>query len=130
MLIIALFYIQMHFGAATTTFTFAPMITGTVLLYGRHVHLPQSTARLFNYLGEISYPMYLCHIAVYVILAAHARAITDEHSGLPFIVALCSAIAIYHLVDVPIRRIARKSKPIAATEQVTATIAHIPAVSR
>lgn len=71
------------------------------LRYGEHIYLSERMSALFEYLGNLSYPLYLCHICVFVAL----RGIFNITNGFAHLfVSLVASALLYHLVDRPVRK--------------------------
>jgi peptidoglycan/LPS O-acetylase OafA/YrhL len=63
--------------------------------------MPRVLARLLNYLGDLSYPLYLVHVP----MMAWVSRWTTWFDPYAFIgVSLGAAVLLYHLVDAPLRR--------------------------
>jgi peptidoglycan/LPS O-acetylase OafA/YrhL len=72
---------------------------------GGAIELPIFWRRLFNYLGDISYPVYLLHTGVYGLLKM--AGIFGWEIAVP--VVLLASAACYHAVDFPFRKALAKS---------------------
>ncbi len=86
-------------------FTYVGAIS--VVIFASELHLPKRLLDSLNYLGEISYPLYVFH-APFFLLFAGVLGFTSA----PLLVglALLGSIGFYHLVDKPIRLRGRRSK--------------------
>lgn len=72
------------------------------LFYAPQIRLPDRMAAWMMYAGELSYPLYLCHLTVIIFLCQwHIPKI------LIFVLAPLVAAAFYHGVDLPFRRYRR-----------------------
>lgn len=80
----------------------------TVCALGSDVRteLPPLLSRVLSYLGEISYPLYLTHVASFVVINRLFGADLHQFTGVYFVAALAVAAAVYHLVELPCRRLA------------------------
>jgi len=65
--------------------------------------------KYLTYGGELSYPLYILHYAVLVLLAASG---IHRSAALYVCVTIIVAVAAYHLIDVPIRVRSRKPRPV------------------
>lgn len=79
-------------------FTYAS--TALVVMYARFIKLPATVLNGLNYLGDLSYPLYLFHVSA-LIFAACVLHIRGEFKLAGF--TLLVSMAAYHLVDVPLR---------------------------
>ncbi|MGJ4996380.1 acyltransferase family protein [Bradyrhizobium sp. HKCCYLS3077] len=63
-------------------------------------------AAMFDYLGEISFPLYILHYPVlFVVSSSLFKAYPDLNSGVVHVViSLTAAVLAYHLVDKPLRK--------------------------
>ena len=77
------------------------IISAAILAYSTNVCIPKFLSQIFQYLGDLSYPLYLFHFPSIFF----GFAVLDIHSsiGLIFVSLLVSIIA-YHLIDVPLRK--------------------------
>jgi peptidoglycan/LPS O-acetylase OafA/YrhL len=80
---------------------FTYVATVALILFSDAVELPTNVLALFDYAGELSYPVYIFHVPVLLLCFA----VLGIHSSLAMAAAvlLCSAL-FYHVVDQPIRR--------------------------
>ncbi|MGJ4928687.1 acyltransferase family protein [Bradyrhizobium sp. HKCCYLRH3095] len=80
-----------------------------ILFMPPNLALRRSTARLLTYLGDLGYPLYLSHYPVMFIVAS--TVMHDSHVWFDGIVyglfAMTVAMAIYHIIDRPLRRFGR-----------------------
>jgi peptidoglycan/LPS O-acetylase OafA/YrhL len=56
-----------------------------------------------NYLGNVSYPLYLCHYSMLVLIGA-AIPVRAALTPLLYVASVVAAVIIYHCVDAPLRR--------------------------
>jgi peptidoglycan/LPS O-acetylase OafA/YrhL len=89
-----------------------PLVNGGILALGtyllvcgvligvKNIKLPRAVLNVFNYLGDISYPLYLFHMPA-LIFSKYVLKI-DNAFELMFI-ALLTSVFFYHTVDVPLR---------------------------
>ncbi len=81
------------------------LIGSLVIVFSSSIKVPKSLDGVLNYLGEISYPLYLFHfptlIFSYTILGVRN---SFSHAFLALVVSL----VFYHLVEVPVRRLRTK----------------------
>ncbi len=62
----------------------------------RKTRLPAAVTRFANYLGDLSYPMYLIHFPVFIFAALYL----DLHAAVPLVgLALVATVVAFHLVD-------------------------------
>lgn len=96
----------------------------TVFAFGRGDISRVLKTRVFQFLGEISYSLYLCHMLVFLYAYWNLRAPEPAFVSvaLPIAISLACAAFLWRYVEVPardaVRRIGRKSKPL--PEGVTA----------
>jgi peptidoglycan/LPS O-acetylase OafA/YrhL len=75
------------------------------LWYGKEVRLTLSAARILTWLGEISYPLYVTHYTVLILLSQTALAkIGYVAVPLIWLCTLSIATAFYYVIDVPLRK--------------------------
>ena len=70
------------------------------LIFGRRINLGPRKSTILNYLGDLSYPLYLTHVPALCLCMGYFRA---THSYVPAIVALLAAVTLLHVVDRPLR---------------------------
>lgn len=75
-------------------------MSSLVLIFAPHIRGPKVLLNIFNYLGDISYPLYLFHSPTLIVASA---ALGIKNSTTLVFVTLLVAMAFYHAVDVPIR---------------------------
>jgi peptidoglycan/LPS O-acetylase OafA/YrhL len=88
-------------------------ITAFVLIVAERVTVRRSLHRLFNFLGDWSYPLYLFHFASFVVMlrfGSTRSVITLSGAFIISLLALC-------LVDLPARRLFRQQKSPAILER-------------
>lgn len=72
------------------------------IVAGRHVYLPGRVRSVLDYLGDISYPLYLIHYPIIVLLAG----VVGVRTQLPLVAAsLAASVICLHLFERPMRRI-------------------------
>lgn len=71
------------------------------------VRLPAMVSRLFDFLGDASYPLYLTHSATYVIVGLLFGRYLHDNTGVYYVSACVVAAAFLYLFDLPVRRRAR-----------------------
>jgi peptidoglycan/LPS O-acetylase OafA/YrhL len=101
-------------------------VTVLLITCAPKIHLPDKVVIVLTYLGELSYPIYLVHIPVYVVLLAHFR---DTFALHPWLVpigpacAILAAVFIYHVIDRPGRKFLLEKfgfrRPLAAMHTAT-----------
>jgi peptidoglycan/LPS O-acetylase OafA/YrhL len=79
---------------------FTYFFSSLVLIYSPYVKLPKPLLNIFNYLGDISYPLYLFHIPTFI-FSYSVLGIKDSIS-LVFLALLVSML-FYHAIDRPLR---------------------------
>ena len=81
------------------------------MIYSPQCRLSPRAARLLNYGGDVSYPLYLCHMPTLVLLSLTWGNFLNLHpeSLLAQIFSLV-AVFVYHAVDAPMRRYARRRR--------------------
>ncbi len=75
--------------------------TALIVAYAAYVPLPRWLARLFSYLGDLSYPLYLLHLPAFLLGQVFGQV---QNSILLMGAALILAMVAYHAIDVPVRR--------------------------
>lgn len=78
--------------------TFTYSLSALALIYPSSISLPESLLKAFNYLGELSYPLYLFHTLA--ILLGYAF-LGFRSSFSLFVLCLLFSAFFYHVVDVP-----------------------------
>lgn len=76
------------------------VFSGLVLAFAASIQLPKPLLKSFNYLGDLSYPIYLFHMPTFLLL--YKSGVTSSVS-LTFVSLLVSML-FYHLVDVPLKQ--------------------------
>ena len=80
---------------------FTYILTVTMIIFADRIRIDEQLARFASYLGELSYPLYIVHVPVFIL----TYALTDRPGGLGLEgCALIGAMLAYHLIDLPIRR--------------------------
>jgi peptidoglycan/LPS O-acetylase OafA/YrhL len=77
------------------------------IAYATHIHLPKNVGRILTYLGEISYPLYLVHFPLYIIIFGCFHDFLEPHPRSIVIypaAAIIASILIYHVIDRPARK--------------------------
>ena len=87
-------------GYNTRLSLFTYVLATAVVVFARDLRIPQRLLGVMNYLGELSYPLYVLHIPIFIFSAA-VLGITSA----PVLVglALLGAAAFYHGLDRPLR---------------------------
>ncbi|QLE45629.1 acyltransferase (plasmid) [Nostoc sp. C052] len=79
---------------------FAFFITSVSVVYSSEIKLPQALIKLFDYLGNVSYPLYLFHFPTLIF----SYSVLGSKNAFALVTSsLFVSIFFYHLVDVPIR---------------------------
>lgn len=87
-------------GGMAAAFTFS--LTAFVLLFVDHITLKDPRLlRFFNYLGDLSFPLFMCHFPLVVLLNGIWGI---QKSTILFLIVMGVTIAIYHGIDRPCRR--------------------------
>lgn len=80
---------------------FTYILTVTMIIFADRIRVDERLASFASYLGELSYPLYIVHVPVFILIYA----LTGGPGGLVLAAcALIGAMLAYHLVDLPIRR--------------------------
>jgi peptidoglycan/LPS O-acetylase OafA/YrhL len=84
------------------------LLTVLVLVFPPKLQLKARAVRALNYLGDVSFPLYLIH---YPVLFALSSTVFRKHPEWNYgivhvVVSLAAAVAVYHLIDKPVRRFA------------------------
>jgi peptidoglycan/LPS O-acetylase OafA/YrhL len=88
--------------------TFAPLtliITGIGFFAADRWHLPAKAARVCDWLGSVSYPLYLSHLTTCALLYYTAPAWWPHHPYLYVVAAFVVAVAIKQLIEDPVHKI-------------------------
>jgi peptidoglycan/LPS O-acetylase OafA/YrhL len=89
------------------TFTGAPLfLTLGLLIVSDAVSFQKSTRAILNWLGDISYPIYLFHFAGIMALTS----LGIRNNTLDFLACVVLAIALFYIIDYPIRLIKSKGR--------------------
>ena len=80
--------------------TFTYVLSALTLIYSSSIKLPKKLLKILDYLGELSYPLYLFHTPS--ILLGYA-VMGIKNSFLLMLLSLIFSALFYHLVDLPIR---------------------------
>ncbi len=83
------------------------VLTALALIYGTAVPLPRWLARLCQYLGNLSYPLYLFHFPAFLLAYL---GLGTQNSGVLLGAALMVSAGFYHAVDVPVQRYFRSRR--------------------
>jgi peptidoglycan/LPS O-acetylase OafA/YrhL len=89
---------------------YATWLITTLILFKRpKIRMGPSLRRALNYLGDISFPLYLCHFPILFVLTS---SVFKSSPGLNYgvtqvAIALLAAAALLHFVDRPFRKTAR-----------------------
>jgi len=94
-----LFSINTTFNMRLAVFTY--VATAALVVHCDRLELPAAARRLAAYLGELSYPLYVIHVPVF--LFAHAVLGLRSAAAL-LALAFLAAAALYHGIDKPLRR--------------------------
>jgi peptidoglycan/LPS O-acetylase OafA/YrhL len=77
------------------------VLTALALIYGTALPLPKWAARLCQYLGNLSYPLYLFHFPAFLLTYL---GLGVQNSGVLLGAALLVSAGFYHAVDVPVHQ--------------------------
>lgn len=100
-LMIGLGCLALAFNSYEENFTsFTYVLSCLAVMYGAKISLPKPVGNAFNYLGDLSYPLYLFHVPAYVL--GYSMLKINAPLGLAAFALLVSA-AFYHGVDRPLR---------------------------
>jgi peptidoglycan/LPS O-acetylase OafA/YrhL len=94
------FLLGFHGGIFGNFATFTYLLSALALIYSSSIRLPERILNMFNYLGEISYPLYLFHTPAILIGYAVIRL---KNSFSLLLLSLIFSVFFYHVVDMPIR---------------------------
>lgn len=89
-------------------------LTALILIYSPKIKISNSSANVLNFLGDISYPLYLFHIPI--MLICYAVLGIRGWFGL-LLPAFLGAVFFYYIVDVPLR-VRRSAKVVEAPLQM------------
>lgn len=81
------------------------LIGSLVIVFSSSIKVPKSLDGILNYLGELSYPLYLFHFPT-LIFAYSVLGVRNSFSHA--FLALVVSLAFYHLIEVPVRRLRKK----------------------
>lgn len=76
------------------------LLSCVVLVISSNVQIPKLMFKFFDYLGDISYPLYLFHMPAFIFLSGTLKI---KSSPILFLFALFISILFYHIIDVPLR---------------------------
>ena len=93
-------------------------LSATLVLFAGQIKVPFAGA--LKYAGEISYPLYIFHYPVLVLLAGAGV----SRWGLSLILPLAASVIAYHAIDLPYRRYAKRS---ARARELRKTLSDAPA---
>jgi peptidoglycan/LPS O-acetylase OafA/YrhL len=85
---------------------FNPFLASVVVYSASRIRLLPIYSKVLVYLGEISYPLYVGHWPVYMVMLAVFRHYNTPNAicALAMIPCFVVAMLMYHFIDVPIRR--------------------------
>jgi peptidoglycan/LPS O-acetylase OafA/YrhL len=113
-----LFSVNVIFNTSFGIFTYVS--SSLLVVFCDRLRLPAAVLRALNYLGELSYPLYVLHLPILIF----AYAVLGVRSA-PVMVALAllGAALFYHAIDWPLRRRNRARRPtiITPTGEYSAT---------
>lgn len=80
--------------------------TNTVIALGHRIEISKKLQGFLNYLGELSYPMYLIHLPLFFLIQVATKQIFNP---LFYVGAtLIASAMVYHLFDAPFRRLGNR----------------------
>ena len=80
----------------------AYLIAAVALILAKNLPpMPRLLARVLNYLGDLSYPLYLVHVPL-MAWTSRWTTWTDPYAYVG--ISLCASALLYHFVDAPLRR--------------------------
>jgi glycosyltransferase involved in cell wall biosynthesis len=94
------FLLGFHGGNYGSLASFTYALSALLLIYAPEIALPQNLCNVLDYLGELSYPLYLFHTPA--ILLGYAVMGLKNSFSLIFLSLIFSAL-FYYLVDLPLR---------------------------
>jgi peptidoglycan/LPS O-acetylase OafA/YrhL len=94
------FLLGLHGSNYGSLASFTYVLSALLLIYASEITMPQKLCKVFDYLGELSYPLYLFHTPA--ILIGYAVMGLKNSFSLMLLSLIFSAL-VYHLVDLPIR---------------------------
>ncbi len=83
-------------------------VTCALIKLSEYVNFSGRGIGLLNYLGDLSYPLYLCHIAVMLCIYNGTHSISVP---LYLSAAVVASAIIYHVIDKPLRRFGVAARP-------------------
>lgn len=81
-----------------TLFTY--LFAGLIIVNAHRIKLPAATLRVLDYLGDLSYPLYLLHVPV--LLFSYA-VLGTRNAAIMVLLTLAVTAFVYHAIDHPIR---------------------------
>lgn len=99
-----------HPGDSKSLSAVTALLTSYALLYGREIRVRGRAAKWMNYLGELSFPLYIAHYPVFVALGSVYTSTSSRWIN-PVTACACAlllAVLLYHGIDAPLRK--RRSK--------------------
>jgi peptidoglycan/LPS O-acetylase OafA/YrhL len=94
------FLLGFHGGNYGSLANFTYVLSALLLIYATEITLPQKLCKVLDYLGELSYPLYLFHTPA--ILLGYAVMGFKNSFSLMFL-SLIFSVLFYHVIDLPIR---------------------------
>ena len=97
----------------------AYLIAAVAVVQGRQLPpQPRSLALFLNYLGDLSYPLYLVHVPLLVWIT-HFTKLTSAYTAVGL--SMLAAAVLYHGVDAPLRRRSKVRRRRVVASEVTAS---------
>jgi peptidoglycan/LPS O-acetylase OafA/YrhL len=96
-----------NWNGAEPLAAFNIMVSVLAIVYTTEINLPSGVGRILVYLGEISYPLYLVHFPIYVMIFGCFRNVLEPHPITIVLYPICaivSSIFVYHFIDRPSRK--------------------------
>ncbi len=88
-------------------------LAALAILHGDELNLSPKIAQIGNYLGELSYPLYLIHFPILFLMSCSPRPLP---SLLAYPLCIGASMLVYHFVDLPLRKRRRiKKSPLQKT---------------
>ena len=94
------FLLGFHGGNYGVLANFTYVLSALLLVYAAEIALPQKLCKVLDYLGELSYPLYLFHTPA-ILLGYAVMGLKNSFSLM--LLSLIFSVLVYHLVDLPIR---------------------------
>ncbi len=73
--------------------------TAILIVSAPSIILPKKAGIVLKYLGDLSYPLYLSHLTILVLLYLHLGQWLQGHLWLYYVAAVAGAMIVFHCID-------------------------------